>query len=168
MRRHYENKHDYDVLKCDAHDVDPGYPDGVLCPECGEHFQSQNILIQHILTHHSKTTGEQCLYCSFRYNDILAHIEDCHMSERYPLPSNPPLTNILWLWTAAAWKYLGAGTLMAEDAALSSRCRLTGIHVRSLVWKALNMVVMQSDVVHLVKICVLRQPHLMKCSKGKL
>ena len=82
MRRHYENKHDYEAHKCETQDLDPGYPDGVLCPECGEHFHSQNILIQHILTHHSKTTGEQCLYCSFRYNDILAHIEDCHMSER--------------------------------------------------------------------------------------
>ena len=48
-------------------------------------------------------------------------MSNCHMSERYILPSNPPLTYILWLCTAAAWKYLGAGRLMAEEESLFSR-----------------------------------------------
>ena len=66
MRRHYENKHDYEVDKCETKDIDPGYPDGALCPECGEHFINRHSLIRHLLKIHSKSTGEQCLYCSFR------------------------------------------------------------------------------------------------------
>ena len=66
MRRHYENKHDYDGDRAESADADPGYPDGALCPECGEHFANRHGQIRHLLKVHSRSTGEQCLYCPFR------------------------------------------------------------------------------------------------------
>ncbi len=65
MRRHYENRHDYDASKADAKEA-PEQPDGALCPECGAHFVNSHAQIRHLLKAHSRSTGEQCLYCPFR------------------------------------------------------------------------------------------------------
>ena len=57
-------------------------PDGALCTECGEIFINRHGLMRHLIKAHSKPGGEQCLYCPFRYNDILAHIDSTHSDEK--------------------------------------------------------------------------------------
>ena len=34
--------------------------------------------MRHLIKAHSKPGGEQCLYCPFRYLDILTHIDNVH------------------------------------------------------------------------------------------
>lgn len=39
-------------------------------------------LMRHLIKAHSKPGGEQCLYCPFRYNDILVHIDNVHADKK--------------------------------------------------------------------------------------
>ncbi|CAB4055037.1 KRAB [Lepeophtheirus salmonis] len=83
MPRHYTDVHGYDKdheKKNISQSKDD--PDGALCPECGEHFRNRHSLITHLLKIHTKSTGEQCLYCSFRYLDIDEHINSIHSEEK--------------------------------------------------------------------------------------
>ena len=38
--------------------------------------------MRHLIKAHSKPGGEQCLYCPFRYLDILSHIDNVHTKEK--------------------------------------------------------------------------------------
>lgn len=86
MPRHYEEVHGYDRSAAVAGGEEAGGgdgavaadPDGALCPECGEHFASRHGQIRHLLRAHTRSTGEQCLYCRHRYHDLEGHIDDRH------------------------------------------------------------------------------------------
>ena len=82
MARHYVDVHGYDASIADAPDADDEMPDGALCVECGQIFINRHGLMRHLIKTHSKPGGEQCLYCPFRYKDILAHIDKVHSDEK--------------------------------------------------------------------------------------
>ncbi|QQP55692.1 Uncharacterized protein FKW44_000121, partial [Caligus rogercresseyi] len=82
MPRHYADVHAYDKDHTAPTQSNEDDPDGALCPECGEHFRNRHSLISHLLKIHTKSTGEQCLYCSFRYLDIEEHINALHPQEK--------------------------------------------------------------------------------------
>ena len=58
-------------------------PDGALCTECGEIFINRHGLMRHLIKAHSKPGGEPCLYCPFRYCDIIQHIDSVHIEEKF-------------------------------------------------------------------------------------
>lgn len=82
LPRHYAEMHDYDKNLAEKNDIDPDHPDGALCPECGEHFNNRHSQIRHLLKVHSKSSGEQCLYCSNRYHRLEEHIDHLHQEEK--------------------------------------------------------------------------------------
>ena len=107
MVRHYVDVHGYDATIADAPDADDDMPDGALCIECGEIFTNLHGLMRHFIKAHSKPGGgnfnfhefflekkiisisnskfifsEPCLYCPFRYNDLLSHIDSVHKEEK--------------------------------------------------------------------------------------
>ena len=53
----------YDKSLAESSAPDSAYPDGCLCPACGECFHNNHAQMQHLLKVHSKSTGEQCVYC---------------------------------------------------------------------------------------------------------
>ncbi|TRY75606.1 hypothetical protein TCAL_12570, partial [Tigriopus californicus] len=82
LPRHYAEMHDYDKTLAEKNGTDPDHPDGALCPECGEHFNNRHSQIRHLLKVHSKSSGEQCLYCSNRYHRLEEHIDHLHQEEK--------------------------------------------------------------------------------------
>ncbi len=83
MARHYVEVHGYDKEVADRSEPDPEYPDGALCPVCGEHFVNRHQQMKHLLQTHTKTTGEQCLYCQHRYLCLEEHIDERHQVRLY-------------------------------------------------------------------------------------
>ncbi len=99
MARHYAEVHGYDRERAEqetaaaaaaeddgaaaaAASVDPEEPDGALCPACGEHFANRHLQIRHLLRQHTRSGGEQCLYCRHRYLKLEEHIEERHQAEK--------------------------------------------------------------------------------------
>eukprot|EP00095_Tigriopus_kingsejongensis_P002958 snap_masked-scaffold243_size241480-processed-gene-1.11 protein:Tk02958 transcript:snap_masked-scaffold243_size241480-processed-gene-1.11-mRNA-1 annotation:"unnamed protein product" len=85
LPRHYEEMHEYDKSLAEANEVHPDHPDGALCTECGEHFNNRHSQIRHLLKVHSKSTGEQCLYCTNRYFKLDEHIDTMHSEDKAQL-----------------------------------------------------------------------------------
>ncbi len=84
MARHFVEVHSFDKDSGERADPDPDYPDGCLCPECGEHFVNRHQLMAHVLKVHAMSTGEQCLYCRHRYLNLEEHIEERHQVCKCP------------------------------------------------------------------------------------
>jgi hypothetical protein len=49
MTRHYIEVHDYDQTLINKSTPDEEFPDGTLCPECGEHFVNRHAQIHHLI-----------------------------------------------------------------------------------------------------------------------
>ncbi len=78
LARHYLEVHGYDKAAAEGQEPDPENPDGALCTQCGEHFVNRHQQIKHMLQAHTRSTGEQCLYCRHRYLNVEEHIEERH------------------------------------------------------------------------------------------
>ncbi len=78
MTRHYVDVHGYDSTRAGNALADEDMPDGALCTECGEIFNNKHALVKHLLKLHCRPGGEQCVYCSFRYTDVMTHINNMH------------------------------------------------------------------------------------------
>lgn len=83
MPRHYAEVHGYDK-HFEASPEAASTGEGGLCEVCGLLFSDRNEKIRHLLRAHSKSSGEQCLYCTNRYfsDRLEEHIDNMHPEEK--------------------------------------------------------------------------------------